>query len=62
MPLVVGGLRLTWKVPVEGKCCGGGAAAKLPPLEGGTTISARFEKIEPGEYHEGAKFVIHTFG
>ena len=41
MPLMVGGFRLTWKVPVEGI---GGAAevgVGLPPLEGGTTISAK---------------------
>ena len=34
---------------------------KLPPLEGGTTISARFERIEPRKSDEGARFVIHTF-
>ena len=34
----------------------------LPPLEGGTTISVRFDTTEPRKYLEFVIIVIHTFG
>ena len=40
MPFVDGGVRLTWKLPVEGNRGAAGVGVGLPPLEGGTTISA----------------------
>lgn len=49
MPLIVGGFRLTWKLPVEGNRDAVAVGVGLPPLEGGTTISARFPKVGPQE-------------
>ena len=40
MPLVAGGFKLTWKLPVVGNRGAAGVGVGLPPLEGGTTISA----------------------
>lgn len=54
MPLVVGGFKLTWKLPVEGNRGAAGVGVGLPPLEGGTTISAGFPTIGP---HESVKDV-----
>ena len=49
MPLVAGGFRLTWKLPVEGNRGAAGVGVGLPPLEGGTTMSASFPRIGPNE-------------
>lgn len=43
---------MTWKLPVEGNRGAAAVGVGLPPLEGGTTISARFPKIGP---HENVK-------
>lgn len=60
MPLVLGGLRLTWKLPVEGKRGAAGVGVGLPPLEGGTTISASFPTIGPHENVEEMTFDVHA--
>lgn len=62
MALVIGGLRLTWKLPVEGMGCGVYAAVGLPPLEGGTTISARFNTVEPRNVLEKIGCFVHVVG
>ena len=49
MPLVVGGFRLTWKLPVEGSSGAADVGVGLPPLEGGTTISVSFPRNRPHE-------------
>ena len=59
MPLVEGGVRLTWKLPVEGIRGAEVIGVGLPPLEGGTTISA-IPTIGPHENMEELTFEAHA--
>lgn len=60
MPLVAGGVRLTWKLPVEGNRGGADVGVGLPPLTGGTTISASFPTIEPHANVKDQNLNVHT--
>lgn len=42
--------------------CGRGAAVGLPPLEGGTTISASFDSVEPRKIIENEESAVHVVG
>ena len=59
MPFVEGGFRLTWKLPVEGNRGAAGVGVGLPPLEGGTTISA-IPTIGPHENIEEVNLDAHA--
>lgn len=60
MPLILGGVRLTWKLPVEGNRGGAGVGVGFPPFEGGTTIAAGFTRIGPHKDVETVRLDRHA--
>lgn len=60
MPLMAGGFKLTWKLPVEGNRGAAAVSVGLPPLEGGTTMSTNFPATEPHKIAKEVNLDVHA--